>query len=88
MGHKNICITKGDLPNSLNDICPEQIAFLHLDLGIFPSEHDVLKILLPKITKGGIILFQSFGWSHYECNKIAKTPMITERNLSILELPT
>ena len=25
------------MPNSLNDICP--IAFLHLDLGNFPSEH-------------------------------------------------
>jgi hypothetical protein len=86
--YNNIHIIKGTLPESLNEACPEKIAFLHLDLSNFPSEYDILEILINKIVPGGMVLFQSFGIVFYECYKIASAPYITERGLSVLELPT
>lgn len=86
--YKNIHITKGQLPESLVVICPEKIAFLHLDLSNFPSEYDLLEALLPKMVPGGIVLFQSFGFAAYEVYKIQHAKYLTEKGLPILELPT
>ena len=86
--YKNIHITKGELPATFNVVCPDKIAFLHLDLSNFPAEYDVLKILLPKMVTGSIVLFQGFGYSAYELYKIKDAEYLKERGLSILELPT
>lgn len=86
--YKNIHITKGEVPASFNVICPEKIAFLHLDLCNYPSEYDALELLLPRMVPGGIVLFQGFGFAAYEIYKIKDAKYLTERNLSILELPT
>lgn len=86
--YKNIHITKGQLPESLDVICPEKIAFLHMDLCNYPSEYDLLEILLPKIVPGGIVLFQNYGLATYGVYEIQHAKYLKERSLQILELPT
>jgi hypothetical protein len=51
-------------PGFLGDTLPKeggyQIAFLHLDVDIYPSYRDGLKYLFPLVAKGGVVLFDEY----------------------------
>ena len=86
--YNNIEIVRGIVPDTFQEACPEKIAFLHLDMNSSESEIAALEVLFDKITSGGMIIFDDYGWSGYVKQKIAEDAFMKERNHDILELPT
>ncbi|MDJ0796242.1 MAG: TylF/MycF/NovP-related O-methyltransferase [Calothrix sp. MO_167.B12] len=86
--YHNVKIVRGFVPNTFQEACPERIAFLHLDMNSSKSEIAALEVLFDKVTPGGMIVFDDYGWSGYVKQKIAEDAFMQERGHDILELPT
>lgn len=81
-------IVKGFLPEALDLVCPESISFLHVDLNSPAAEVAVLERLFDKVSPGGAIVFDDYGWKLFEKQKIAEDEFMCVRGYEILELPT
>ena len=81
-------IIKGSIPESFNKGIPDKIAFAHIDMNHPDPESKALEIILPKLSTGGIIIFDDYGWWGYSAQKLALDPIASKHNLEILELPT
>jgi hypothetical protein len=83
-----VVVTKGVVPDVLREIAPERIAFLHLDLNSPRAETGALEVLLDRVSPGGIIIFDDYGWKHFQNHKEATDRYMAERGQIIMELPT
>ena len=86
--YKNIEIIRGSLPETLEENCPENISFAHIDLNNAETELSVLEFIYDRIAKGGIILFDDYGWSHYKDQQVKEKEFLEKRGQKTLELPT
>tara|TARA_B110000444_G_scaffold261018_1_gene310501 strand:- start:161 stop:877 length:717 start_codon:yes stop_codon:yes gene_type:complete len=85
---RNVRIIKGSLPESLINKCPKKIAFAHIDLNNVDAEMKVLELIFDKVTLGGIIILDDFGWSAYHEQQNKEKEFFLKRGLKVLELPT
>jgi len=83
-----VVVTKGVVPDVLHQIAPQQIAFLHIDLNSPRAEAAALEFLLDRVTPGGIVIFDDYGWKHFQNHKEAIDRWLAARGQLILELPT
>jgi O-methyltransferase len=83
-----VVVTKGVVPDVLHEIAPERIAFLHLDMNSPRAETGALEVLLDRVSPGGIVIFDDYGWKHFQSHKEATDKFMAERGQVILELPT
>jgi O-methyltransferase len=83
-----VVVTKGVVPDVLHEIAPQRIAFLHLDLNSPRAEVAALEFLLDRVTPGGIVVFDDYGWKHFQNHKEAIDRWLAARGQVILELPT
>lgn len=81
-------VIKGRVPDSLAEGFPEKIAFAHIDMNHPTPEAGALEAVLPRLSKGGAVVFDDYGWWHYSSQKIALDPIAAAHGLKILELPT
>jgi len=81
-------VIRGSVPESLEQGFPEKIAFAHIDMNHPKPEAGVLEQVLPRLSSGGVIIFDDYGWWGYSAQKIAIDPIVAKHNLDILELPT
>lgn len=81
-------ITQGWVPQSLAEASPETIAFMHLDLNNAEAEIGALEVLFDRISPGGVLILDDFGWLAYRAQHKAEIRWMAERGYSILELPT
>ena len=86
--YDNVRIIRGIVPDSFGQACPEAIAFLHIDMNAAKAEIAALEGLFDRVSPGGIIIFDDYGWSGYVQQKIAEDEFMQARKHSILELPT
>ena len=84
----NIEVIKGRVPEILVEHVPDRIAFLHMDLNSAVAEIAALNHLFDRITPGGVIIFDDFGWLASGDQHVAERDWMNARGLSILELPT
>lgn len=87
-GYSNITVSKGFIPDVLDEVAPETIAFLHIDLNNAPAEIGALDRLFSRVSPGGIVIFDDYGWLGYHAQKDAEDPWLAERGYQVLELPT
>ncbi len=87
-GDPSVHIIKGRLPDSFSDGMPEAVALLHIDLNNAPSERAVLEQLWDRMSPGGVIVFDDYGWVQYRQQKLAADAFMAERGRMIMELPT
>lgn len=86
--YKNVHIVKGVVPHSFSLKAPEKIAFLHMDLNSAKAEILALKYLFDRISVGGYIIFDDFGWDINVRQAVAEIEFLKSRNHIVLELPT
>jgi len=86
--YPNVRIVKGAVPDSFAQAVPERISFLHLDMNSSKSEIAALEVLFDRVSPGGLIIFDDYGWLGYEAQKIAEDAFMAERGYRILELPS
>lgn len=81
-------VVQGVVPEILVDTAPAQIAYLHIDMNSPGPEIGALNILFDRVSPGGIIIFDDYGWLVHIEQKKAADKFMTERGYDVLELPT
>ena len=87
-GMTNVKVTQGSVPEVLSLVAPQQVAFMHLDLNNAPAEIGALEILFDRMSPGGILILDDYGWLGYRAQKLAEDPWLAARGYHVLELPT
>lgn len=87
---KNIVFHQGYIPKtfSIPPESPNQIIYLHIDLNSAIPTKETLEFFFPKLIKGGIILFDDYGWDGYEDTKQIIDEFFSKKSGMILKLPT
>jgi hypothetical protein len=85
---ENISVIKGRVPEILAETSPERIAFMHIDLNNATAEIQALEALYDRLSSGGVIVFDDFGWAVSRAQHDAETAWFAELGLHILSLPT
>ena len=83
-----VIVTKGVVPDILQKISPDRISFLHVDMNSPGPEIAALEILFDRISPGGIVVFDDYGWKLFRKQKEAADRFMASRGHVILELPT
>ena len=86
--HPNVKVTRGFIPDILETVAPEKIAFMHIDMNSVSAEIGALDHLFDRVTPGGIIILDDYGHGAYVAQKEAEDIFMAERDHMILELPT
>ncbi|MGB8411027.1 MAG: TylF/MycF/NovP-related O-methyltransferase [Gallionella sp.] len=86
--YKNVHIVRGIVPDSFAEAVPDKIAFLHIDMNSEKAEMLALEHLFDKVTPGGFIVFDDFGWKVNVNQMTAELAFMNERGHPIMELPT
>lgn len=86
--YPNVRIVPGTIPDSFAGGAPEHIAYLHIDLNSSKSEIAALDALFERVSPGGVVVFDDYGWSWYATQQVAEDAWVAQRNHRILELPT
>ncbi|HVC61322.1 MAG TPA: TylF/MycF/NovP-related O-methyltransferase [Acetobacteraceae bacterium] len=84
----NVAVTQGKVPDVLARAAPDQIAFLHIDMNNAEAEQGALEVLFDRVSPGGMIVFDDYGWTYYRAQMDAVDAFMGARGLSVLELPT
>ena len=86
--YSNVTVTCGKVPDVLSEIAPQRIAFLHIDMNNAEAERGALDVLFERVSEGGMIVFDDYGWTGYRDQKDAADAFMRQYSLYILELPT
>lgn len=62
----NAFLLEGIFPDDTSSAIDEPIAFLHCDVDVYSSARDVMEWILPRLSKGGAIIFDDYGFSGCE----------------------
>jgi O-methyltransferase len=81
-------VIKGVVPDILPEISPESIAFMHIDMNSVAPEVAALELLFDRISPGGMVIFDDYGWVLHKKQKDAEDRFMAARGQEILELPT
>ncbi|MBN8956772.1 MAG: class I SAM-dependent methyltransferase [Rhizobiales bacterium] len=63
-GVANVHLVRGIFPDSAAPLSDRRFSFVHLDLDFYASTRAALLWLLPRMSKGGAIVFDDYGWKH------------------------
>ena len=81
-------VIKGVVPDVLLEISPDQIAFMHIDMNSAVPEVGALELLFERVSPGGLVIFDDYGWFLHQKQKEAEDRFMAGRGQEILELPT
>ncbi len=84
----NVRIMPGMIPASFDAGIPDRIAWFHLDLNDAVSETRALERLFERLSPGGVLVLDDYGWKSYAGQKEAADKFASAHNHMILELPT
>jgi len=84
--YKNVVFYKGIFPNTSRSIQKKTFSFVHLDVDLYKSTLECLKIFYPRMEKGGIIL--SHDYSTLKGVRKAFEKYFSDKKNLIIELPT
>ncbi len=84
----NVTVVKGRAPQAIAENGPDRIAFLHLDLNNAEAEIGTLDLLFDRMSPGGLIVLDDYGWAGYRAQKTAEDAWFAARGYRVLELPT
>ena len=84
----NIRIIEGSIPETLEKIDAEKIAFLHLDLNCSVPEVAAIRSLWDRIVPGAPILLDDYAYFGYRSQKLAMDDFARTKCVPIASLPT
>jgi len=86
---KNVVYHKGYIPDTLdNSDTPTNIIYLHIDLNSAKSTLETLDFFYPKITSGGVIIFDDYGHKGFESTKKVVDKFFSDKPGTHLKFPT
>lgn len=84
----NIKIVVGSIPETLDQVISEKIAFLHIDLNCSPPEIATINKLWGRMEKGGIVILDDYAFHGYHPQKEGMDEWASLSGVPILSLPT
>ena len=81
-------VIQGTVPTVFSEIKTDRFAFAHIDMNAAAPEAAALEWLWPRMTAGGIILFDDFVFHGYEAQTAALRLVARNLGVEILEAPT
>jgi len=85
---RNHRIVVGPVPDTLPQVTAEHIAFLHLDMNCAEPEVAALRHFWDRISTGGVVLLDDYGYVGYGAQKVAMDRLAPELGVPIATLPT
>jgi O-methyltransferase len=84
----NVKIVEGILPGTLPKARIGKISYLSVDLNTAETERQVIEYLWPKVSPGGIVLIDDYGWSAFSEQYVMWNNFANKQGLAIACLPT
>ena len=86
----NIIYHKGYLPETLCTAPepPNSLIYLHIDLNVAKPTQKVLEHMYPKMKKGGVILFDDYGWDVFVDSRNVIDEFLKDKAGTLMMLPT
>jgi len=81
-------LVRGTVPDTLENVTSEKIAYLHLDMNCTAPEVAALEYFWPKISPFGIVIMDDYGWPRHYQQKIGYDRFAQDNGLEILRLAT
>ncbi|EYC50346.1 methyltransferase [Hylemonella gracilis str. Niagara R] len=84
----NVQIVVGSIPETLNSIKSEKLAFLHIDLNNSPPEVATIDALWDRMSVGGMVLLDDYAYYGYQPQKEGMDNWARQHRVPIASLPT
>jgi O-methyltransferase len=81
-------LVRGRVPDTLASVPIEAVAYLHLDMNIAYPERAAIEYFWPKMSVGGIVLLDDYGWTPYRAQKDTLDEFARLNGVEIMMLPT
>lgn len=85
---KNVKIIKGAVPETLEQVTSQKVAYLSIDMNCLAPEIAAGEYFWPKLSAGAPIVLDDYGWSAHEEQRKGWDKFARERGLTVLSLPT
>jgi len=85
----NAVLIRGRVPESLSALNDSaRIAYASIDLNVAEAEMGAIDVIWPKMTNGGLVLIDDYGWASHANQKRAWDEWAHRTGVMILALPT
>jgi O-methyltransferase len=81
-------IHAGDVFATVPGDLPERLAFAHVDLNASAPTKHVLEQVLPRVSPGGVVVFDDYGWDEYAEQRAVIDRYFAGRPEDVVALPT
>jgi len=81
-------LVRGRIPESLDEVDLQSIAFVHIDLNNADSEVNALRKLWPTLSVGALVLLDDYAYRGYRPQYEAMNTLGVELGFKVLSLPT
>ncbi len=81
-------LIRGKVPDTLDQVPDEPIAYLHLDMNIALPEVHALAALWPRVSAAGVVMLDDYGWAPYRAQKVALDELTATLGVPVATLPT
>jgi hypothetical protein len=85
---ENTRIIKGSVPETLNQVETQNVAYLHLDMNCSPPEIAPMNFFWDRLVPGAVILLDDYAYLGGESQKHAMDAFGKEKQVMIASLPT
>jgi hypothetical protein len=86
--YPNAKLIRGRVPETLSFAPVDQVSYLSIDMNLEAPERAALEHFWPKMTAGGIVLLDDYGFIGYEPQHASADAFATKVGVPILSLPT
>lgn len=83
-----VSVVRGLVPDTFGGVESERFCFAHIDMNNAISEIAAAEYLWPRLAPGGFMLLDDYGWQINVDQRQAFDRFATERNMTVLALPT
>ena len=84
--YPNVKLIRGLVPEALSLVDTQKVAYLAIDMNGSIPERAALDHFYPKMTKGGVIYFDDYGWNYPEL-RATVDEFLTDKPESLLHFP-
>jgi hypothetical protein len=86
--YPRVRVIRGAVPEVLEGVNIDAVAFLHLDMNIAHPERAAIRHFWPRLSVGAPVLLDDYGWRAYRPQKLALDEFAREVGVEIVLLPT
>jgi hypothetical protein len=85
---KNIQIIVGAIPETLNEVETDNVAYLHIDMNCSPPEVAAFNYFWERLVPGAFVLLDDYAYKGYRPQKVGMDAAAAAKDLKIVSLPT